>query len=141
MSRESRIFQATHFQKPQDVISHYEAFGWELLSVNGNQLTMSRETQVECYTDLVKYQAQYEEKLKEYSSIKDPVAPADISFGLCVFTFILAIFPFALYLTYKIKEKNKYKETIASNNAARAKLLSEMDEIVLQSRGVFFSKR
>ena len=141
MSRESRIFTSNAYQNPQTLISHYESFGWELLSINGNQVTMSRETQVDCYTDLVKYQSQYEQKLQELLAIKDPVAPAPISGGICFITFLLAIFPLALYLTYKIKKKNAYKAVVAENAALREKLTKEMDEIALQSRGVFFGKR
>ena len=40
MSRESRIFNVAYFQNTQEVISQYESFGWELLSVNGDQLTI-----------------------------------------------------------------------------------------------------
>ena len=141
MSRESKIFTSNAYQNPQTLISNYESFGWELLSINGNQITMSRETQVDCYTDLVKYQSQYEQKLEELLAIKDPAAPAPISGGVCFITFLLAIVPLALYLTYKIKKKRAYKETVAQNAAERAQLIKEMDEIALQSRGVFFSKR
>ena len=141
MSRESRIFQVAYFQNAQEVISNYESFGWELLSVNGDQLTMSRESQIDCYTDLVKYQSQYEEKLKEYLAIVDPAAPNPITFGGCFWSFILAVFPLAIYLTVKIKKRNAYNEAVSNNNARRAKLKSEMDAIALESRGVFFSKR
>ena len=141
MSRESRIIQVEAFQNSQDVISKYESFGWELLSINGSQLTMSRETQVDCYPELVKYQAQYEDKLKEYMAVIDPVRPNPISFGACFWLFILAIFPLAIYLTFKIKNKKAYEETISNNNALRAKLKADMDAIALESRGVFFSKR
>ena len=141
MSRESRIFNTNAFLDPQTLISHYESFGWELLSLNGNQVTMSRETQVDCYSDLVKYQYQYENNMNELLAIKDPIAPAHISGGICFFTFILAIFPFALYLNYKIKQKKAYKEQIAENAAKRRNLLEEMENIALTSRGVFFGKR
>ena len=140
MSRESKIIQTKSWEKPQDVVSHYEAFGWELLSLNGNQITMSRETQVECYTDLVKFQASYEEKKNEYDAIRDPIKPAPITFAACFWTFILAVFPLAIYLTVKIKKNQAYKEAVSANDAKRAELISEMNSIVLQSRGVFFAK-
>ena len=42
MSREAKIFEPNVWGV-QETITHYEAFGWELLSINGKQIVMSRE--------------------------------------------------------------------------------------------------
>jgi len=60
MSKESITFNVPVLRQ-QAHIHDYECFGWELLSVNGESVTMSRETQTPVYSDLVKYQVRYEE--------------------------------------------------------------------------------
>ena len=124
--------------------------GWELLSINGNQITMSRETQNPHYVELVKYQAKYEEMLNEYNSIMYPDPPAKpypIEFKTCFWTFVALIVPFVFYIRHKIKQKKQYQEdyanymlTVDTLNARKKHLREEMDNTVLQSRGVFFSQ-
>lgn len=165
MSREAKILNASSAKDTEITVSHYEAFGWELISLNGTQITMSRETQNPVYTDLVKYQAKYEALKEEAAKLKAkadalyyPEAPksvAPIDFGTCLLTFILCVFPLAIYLTYKILQKKKYKETLALYNGAcasidnqytklleaRKAVLAQMEDVVTQSRVVFFSKQ
>lgn len=76
MSRESKIISAQEFDT-QKTIFQYESFGWELLSINGTQITMSRETQNPVYTDLVKHQSQYEDLLAKLRAMPVPKAPAN----------------------------------------------------------------
>ena len=150
MSRESKIMTAIEWET-QETISHYEAFGWELLSINGKQITMSRETQNPVYTDLVKYQAMYEECLEKYRKVpkpEKPIAPPPYSIGTGFITFILAVVPFVIYTAYKVNQRNKYKEAMLEYEKQyqeykdkRAALVEEMKSIVLQSRTVFFSKQ
>ena len=150
MSRESKIFNPRIYVL-QDTITHYEAFGWELLSINGNQITMSRETQNPVYSDLVKYQAKYEEKVELYCRLlppQKPAAPAPITFRNCFWSFVCLVFPLAIYLTYKIKQKNKFKAAMEEYNnqykeyeQKRATLRQEMDQIILDSRTAFFAKQ
>ncbi len=150
MSRESKIMTAGK-DGAQQTISHYEAFGWELLSINGNQITMSRETQNPVYADLVKLQAKYEEKVAEYASLRTPAAPAapaPISPKTCFFSFICLVFPCVIYVHYKVKERNQYRaqmEAYAASLEALEKkkkaLCEEMNAIVLEGRTVFFSKQ
>ena len=86
MSRESKIIR-TSIYDAEKTIYHYESFGWELLSINGEQITMSRETQNPVYTDLVKSQAKYESLMQEYQGLQNPVAPAKpapFKFGTCL---------------------------------------------------------
>lgn len=167
MSRESKILKAGPWGA-QATISHYESFGWELLSLNGDQITMSRETQDEVYADLVKHQAAYEQKMNEYMATKAPVfpaapkapdAPVPFSLGTCAILLLLAILPGALYIAYKVNKKREYEEAMQKHeeakaahkkkctemtnayNATRANLEDEMKAIVEESHAIFFSKR
>ena len=150
MSRESRIFKATIYDT-QKTIEHYESFGWELLSIDNKQIVMSRETQNPIYSDLVKAQANYEAKLKEYQAIVDPIhpqEPAPFSFGSCFLGLIALIIPGVLYIIYKVNQKNKYNETFAVYSSQlnackekRKKLSNEMKQIAQDSRANFFAKQ
>ncbi len=156
MSRESKIMQAGPWGA-QSTVSHYESFGWELLSINGNQIAMSRETQDSVYSDLVKHQAAYEQKVLELSQLKrsqitPPKKPAPTSFKTALGLFILLIFPCVIYLVYKHKQKveydegyAKYKSEVKSANEAyeqkRAQILSDIEKITSESRAIFFSPR
>lgn len=151
MSRESKILNTSYGEKAETLISHYEAFGWELLAINGSQITMTRETQNPVYVELVKHQSKYEELKAEYHSITYPAAPTPpppVDFTTCLITFVLAVFPMVLYLVYKHNQKQKYllalnayNESVAALNAKKAALLAEMEETVLQSRGIFFARQ
>ena len=150
MSRESKILNAGVFSA-QETISHYESFGWELLSLNGSQITMSRETQNPVYSDLVKNQAKYEELTLKYLSISDPSAPArptEFAFGTCFLLLALAVVPGVIYIAYKINRHNAYKEAMqryqdekheADKN--RASILEQMKQVALNSRATFFSRQ
>lgn len=167
MSRESKILQAGPWGA-QATITHYESFGWELLSLNGNQITMSRETQDEVYPELVKHQTAYEDKLAAYQSMKAPVhpqkphapmRPAPFKLGLCLILLLIGIVPGALYIAYKVNKNNEYKvaceahreaceensrkinQMDAEYTAAREALRAEMDAIATESHAIFFSKR
>ena len=167
MSRESKILQAGPWGA-QSTVSHYESFGWELVSMNGNQIVMSRETQDKVYPQLVKHQAAYEEKVAEYNALKKPVpakapvapiAPAPISLKTCAILFLLLIFPFVLYLVYKIKQKNEYEATLQVHksvldgiaedhrkamdeyNVTKSRLVTEAENIAAESRAIFFGPR
>ena len=149
MSRESKLMSSNIFNT-QELISHYEAFGWELLSINGTQVAMSRETQNPVYSDLVKYQAMYEDMCAEYARIQPPVkpvAPAKIDAKTCFISFICFVIPCVAYVTYKIMQKKKYNEEMehykaecSKFSAKRSALRKKMDETVLQSRSIFFAK-
>ena len=150
MSRESKLITANVWN-PQDTISHYEAFGWELLSINGSQITMSRETQNPVYSDLVKFQAIYEQTAAEYNRLQPPakpVAPPKVSFKTCFISFICFVIPCAVYVTYKVLQNNKYKEEMQAYNTEYSRytqkkkaLADKMQATVLESRSVFFSKQ
>ena len=150
MSRESKIIQAYDFGV-QTTIKHYESFGWELLTINGNQITMSRETQNPVYSDLVKLQSIYEETLAAYNSLRSPIAPlkpARVSIKTLFVSFICLVIPCAIYVTYKILQNKKYKEALAvhmQNMDAyineRQRLRNKMEEVALQGYTTFFSQQ
>lgn len=150
MSRESKLFNATLYDL-QETISHYEAFGWELLSLNGTQITMSRETQNPVYPELIKHQAKYEELQNRYLAIQHPQAPskpAAFDFTLFLVLSVLAIVPGVLYAGCKISQFKRYKEAIESHriaveevNEKKAAILAEMEQVALDSRVIFFSKQ
>ena len=149
MSRESKIIR-TSIYDAEKTIYHYESFGWELLSINGEQITMSRETQNPVYTDLVKSQAKYESLMQEYQGLQNPVAPAKpapFKFGTCLLLLILAVIPGALYIAYKVKQNVDYNNAYAAyatKSAAvdkkRKDILAEMDQVARDSRATFFGK-
>ena len=150
MSRESKIITAQQWSV-QDTISHYEAFGWELLSLNGSQITMSRETQNPVYSDLVKHQATYEDLIAQYNAVRNPnmpEAPAPVTFGKLFVSFVCFVFPCVIYSVYKFNQHKKHKEALADyvavcsgNEAKKKKLCEEMEKTVLESRGIFFSRQ
>lgn len=150
MSRESKILNAGVFSA-QETISHYESFGWELLSLNGSQITMSRETQNPVYSDLVKNQAKYEELTLKYLSISDPTAPAcpnEFAFGTCLLLLVLGVVPGVIYIAYKINRHLAYKEAMQRYqdekrevNKERESILAQMQEVALNSRATFFSRQ
>lgn len=156
MSKESKILQAGPWGA-QSTITHYESFGWELVSLNGNQIVMSRETQDSVYPELVKRQAAYEEKVAEYEALRKPVLvppvePKPISIKTCFILFLLFVVPFALYLTYKILKKKEYNENFAAYqteladatnayNATKSRLIAEAETIATESRAIFFGAR
>ena len=150
MSRESKIITAMEFDT-QKTISHYESFGWELLSINDKQITMSRETQNPVYVELVKHQSDYEELLAQLRAMpcpEPPTAPAPFSIGTWFITLICLVVPCIAYTTYKIVKHVKYKEALQEYHEALtqykakvAELLSKMEAIALESRGIFFSKQ
>ena len=160
MSRESQIITATLWGA-EKTIQQYESFGWELLSLNGNQITMSRETQNPVYSQLIKYQARYEDKMAEYNSIKNPAAPAapakppKFRFKTAFWLFVALVIPCIAYITYKVLEWKKYQEALAAHenalvahkaeiekcDARRKAILAEIDQITMDSRATFFSQQ
>ena len=150
MSRESKIIVSDQFDA-QKTICDYESFGWELLSINSNQITMSRETQNPVYPDLVKHQAKYEELLKKYKAIAMPLypkKPAPFRIGTWFKTLLCLVIPCVIYTTCKIIQNNKYKKALAEYSAEmvqataeKSQLMEEMEKVALESRTIFFSKQ
>ena len=152
MSRESKIINATHIKQPvEEIVRHYESFGWELLALNGTQITMTRETQNAVYPDLVKFQAKYEAKMKEFNGLvppQPPVKPEPVNPLTCLITFVCFIIPCVIYSAFKIMQFNEYKEKVATYesklnayNKERMDLSSEIEQILQDSRATFFGKQ
>ena len=148
MSRESKILTAGALGA-QNTISHYESFGWELLSLNGDQITMSRETQNPVYPQLVGYQARYEEKINELKSLTAPATPEKPSFSLsrCLFLLLLAVLPGLIYIGVKIaqfvnynRDRDAYTAEVSFVEKRKQELLAEIDEITRKSRATFFAR-
>ena len=150
MSKESKIFSASLWSA-QDTVTHYESFGWELLSINGSQIVMSRESQNPVYSDLVKYQAIYEGLEAEYKSVQAPVRPMPlkpVNIKGAIIGFLCFIVPGALYVAYRVNKKKEYdavmedyRNKYAAYEAKRADILNKMQETATKSRAIFFSKQ
>ena len=150
MSRESKILNVPA-ASAQRTIQHYESFGWELLALNGTQITMTRETQNPVYAELVKYQAQYENLMATYVALKEPTAPLKnppFHFGKCLGLLLLAIVPGVLYIVYKVKQNNAYQAAYEAyqkecEEAKKRKidLWAEIEKTVNDSRATFFSRQ
>ena len=149
MSRESKILNANG--NAQGVIQAYESFGWELLGINGDQISMSRETQNPVYAELIKYQAQYEAKIAEIKAlgfIDEPEEPDEFdleTFGICL---ICLIVPALVYAGIKIgqhcvykKKMEQYELDCAELERKKNKIREEMNKIVADSRATFFSRQ
>ena len=151
MSRETRIMECGSWDS-QTVISHYESFGWEVLSINEGNVVMSRETQNAVYPELVKLQAAYEAKKNEYDSMRltattpEEVPPIKLSY--CLIGFVACVFPFVLYMVYKYKQKEKYNELleqynaeVAAFNKKREGVWQEMEDILRKGHDTFFARQ
>ena len=150
MSKESKIFSPTTWGV-QETISHYESFGWELLSINGNQIVMARETQNPVYSQLVKFQDLYEQLDAKYKSMVPPMPPKPlnpVNYKGAIIAFLCLIIPGVLYVAYRINKKNQYNMELADYNIAldkynaeREAILAQMKEKADQSRVVFFARQ
>ena len=152
MSREAKIFELKLWSA-QETITHYESFGWELLSVNGNQLTMSHETQNPVHSELVKLQRIYEDKVAEYERLRKtgptpPTAPLPVSAMACLFSFVCLVIPCAIYVTYKISQNKKYKNELSEyedqleeHNRKIEQVRKEISDTILKGKATFFSKQ
>lgn len=149
MSREAKIID-TSVLGVEKTINHYESFGWELLSLNGEKIVMSRETQIPVYADLVKNEIKYAELLKEYVEMKypeKPLPPPPFGIGKFIILFILGIIPGLCYLCYKAKQRSnatvesyRYYTQIERCDKRKEDILKEIDQLVMDSRATFFGK-
>ena len=111
MSREAKILRpgAMGLEK---TIHHYESFGWELLSINGDAIAMSRDTQNPVYTTLVRNEIKYNKLVKEYNEMQPPIAPEapePFRFGAFVLRLILLLIPGFVYIRRKRQEKLQWE--------------------------------
>ena len=156
MSREAKILE-TPIWDTQTTVRYYECFGWELLTLNGKQIALTRETQDSVYPALVEKEEISAKILAQYLALRhpdipDPQMPEPFSLKTCLVRFLLLIVPGVLYIVKKNKEKKAYAEALAATNARRCEaervyeekkhdLLDELTRNAAESRALFFGKR
>jgi len=140
MSRESKIFSVQQKREVPKRVKEYEAFGWELLSINNLDVSMSRETQNKVYQQLVKFEYEYEILREEQENLPFPKDPFAFSFILFLLLTVLVVVPGILYLClfifFRVKYKRDYEEYARQYDLLDEKIRKVCD----QSRTVFFSR-
>ncbi|MCV2231543.1 hypothetical protein N7548_01700 [Acholeplasma manati] len=140
MSRESKIFSVNRKSEVPKRVKEYEAFGWELLSINNLDVSMSRETQNKVYHQLVKFEFEYETLREEQENLYCPKPPFAFSFILFLLLAVLFVIPGILYLIlfvfFRVSYKNEYEEYEKKYNLLDEKIRRVCDD----SRTVFFSR-
>lgn len=139
MSRESKIFTETKANISKRV-KEYEAFGWELLSINGFDVSMSRETQNKVYSDLVKFEYEYESLKDQQRALVVPIQPKPIKASIVLIGLIFFLLPGILYIVYKILKNKKYTEDSGKYLAEFNRLEEEIKKVCETSRSTFFSR-
>lgn len=140
MSRESKIFTETKLGIGNRV-KEYESFGWELLSINGTDVSMSRETQNKVYADLIKFEYKYEALREELAALVRPIKPTPINILGAFLGILCFIVPGVLYIIYKIKKSKQYQEELSEFELEYKKLLQEIKKVCEESRSTFFSRQ
>ena len=144
MSRESKLFSVDSKAEVSDKVKDYESFGWELLSINGTDVSMSRETQNPVYIHLLKYEDQYEalqSQLRDLKTRLNNLTYKPISLILCIVLLLLLIFPGVLYIRHKLKEKSNYKKEKQSLLEEINQCEFDIKRVVNDSRATFFAKQ
>jgi hypothetical protein len=140
MSRESKIFSESKALINKRV-KEYEAFGWELLSINGQDVSLSRETQNKVYADLLKYEYNYEDQKEKQRALIKPIKPTKFSLMFAFIGLLCFVLPGVIYIIVKILSNNKYKNDSLQYESEYSKLESEIKKICQDSRSTFFSKQ
>ncbi|MDY0346829.1 MAG: hypothetical protein RBQ70_04080 [Acholeplasma sp.] len=140
MSREAKIFTVPQKGMVSRRVKEYESFGWELLSINNLDVSMSRETQNPKYAELIKFEYQYEDLIDQQRAIRYPITPYRLDTFTAFILFVLFIFPGIFYVTYKNKEMRVYNEQLATAQAIYRRLDAEIKKVCETSRATFFSR-
>jgi hypothetical protein len=141
MSRESKIIAAPNKQIIGKRVKEFESFGWELLSINGLDVSLSRETQNSVYADLVKFEYQYDVLREQQERLVIPKAPISFSFLLFLILILVFVIPGLLYVGLIIWSKQKYTEAVNVYKAEFDRLEKEIKKVCDDSRTVFFSRQ
>ena len=140
MSRESKIFSVDQKREVPKRVKENEAFGWELLSINGFDVSMSRETQNKVYHQLVKYEYEYETLREEQDNLYFPKTPFAFSITLMLLLLIIFVVPALIYISlfiyFRLKYNREYSEYVSQYDVLEEKIKKVCD----QSRTVFFSR-
>jgi|AntAceMinimDraft_18_1070375.scaffolds.fasta_scaffold158189_1 hypothetical protein len=140
MSRESKIFSESKALINKRV-KEYEAFGWELLSINGTDVSLSRETQNKVYADLVKFEYNYEDVKEKQKALIKPIKPAKFKLMYAFLGLLCLVLPGVIYIVVKILTSNKYKNEALQYKSDYDKLEMEIKKICQDSRSTFFSRQ
>jgi hypothetical protein len=140
MSRESKLFTEEKFNIGKR-IKEYESFGWELLSINGNDVSMSRETQNKVYSELIKFEYNYETLKEQQAALQAPIKPAKFSLANAVLGLIFFILPGLLYIAIKIIQNNKYELESQQYVNEYKRIEEEIKQVCIDSKSTFFSRQ
>lgn len=102
---------------------------------------MSRETQNSVYTELVKYEYQYDVLREKLDNLKKPIQPTSFSLIIFLVSTLLFVVPGVLYVYFYIKRKNQYEEDLKVYNETCDQLVKEIKKVCDDSRAVFFSRQ
>lgn len=107
MPRESKFFTVPNRRNLSEKVKELESFGWELSSINGLDVMMTRETSNKVYPDLIRYEYEYEALREECNNLEEPMSP-NFSVVLFIIWIILFILPGIIYLIIYLYSKQKY---------------------------------
>ena len=150
MSRESKILRPGEMGL-EKTIRHYESFGWELLSMNGDAIALSRDTQNPVYTTLVRNEIKYNKLVKEYNEMQPPVAPEapePFKRGACFVRLLMLLVPGFVYIRRKRQERLQWEASMVRYNKAlnryeegKKETLDAIAKLVKESRATFFGRQ
>lgn len=140
MSRESKLFSSRSKAAIGKRVKELEAFGWELLSINGLDVSMSRETQNKVYSQLVKYEYEYETLIEQQRNLVRPIKPTPYSAFVLLITTLLFVVPAIFYIMYKVEKNKMYTEASKEYDVKYKELEDKIKAVCDQSRTVFFSR-
>lgn len=141
MSREAKIFSVNSRNLVEKRVKEYESFGWELLSIHGVDVSMSRETQNKVYAELVKYEHKYESLRLELDNIEPVFRPAPFNLLYVLIGLFFFILPGVLYIYIKIQEQKKFKIALQDYQDTKNRLEKEIEKVCNVSRATFFAKQ
>lgn len=104
-------------------------------------VSLSRETQNSVYTELVKYEYQYDVLREKLDNLKKPIQPSSFSLIMFLVSTLLFVVPGVLYVYFYIKRKNQYEEDLKVYNETCDQLVKEIKKVCDDSRTVFFSRQ
>jgi hypothetical protein len=150
MSREAKILKPGEMGL-EKTVHHYESFGWELLSLNGDTIALSRDTQNPVYTTLVRNEIKYNKLVKEYNEMEAPMPPvehAPFKFGKCLILLILGVIPGIIYIGCKSSHKRqdrmanaKYQRELDRFEESKKEALDTIAKLLKESRATFYARR
>ena len=150
MSREAKILKPGEMGL-EKTVHHYESFGWELLSLNGDTIALSRDTQNPVYTTLVRNEIKYNKLVKEYNEMEEPIPPVEhtrFKFGKFLILFILGVIPGIIYIGRKSSHKRqdvaanaKYQRDLNRFEESKKEALDTIAKLLKESRATFYSRK